>query len=228
MSYANYFSYVVCPANCNLEFFSSLEDRIIIPTMTMEYENGIIEHYNDPNSVIKDTVESKFQATDPQVCIEFLECHYDYYIKDYSNGEYFLMFVEELLQTIELQEKRKSNIQQWIETKRKEMNPNPTDQVTGKPIQAGEKIKWKGTPSQFGYLFLELVKHGFIDPPLYNGETNHTGLARLCYEYFDIDTTPGNLTKELKPDNKITGERKNTLSDTKRAKFTIPYLSDLA
>jgi len=119
-------------------------------------------------------------------------------------------------------------VKSWVSGKLNELNN------TGNPLQAGEKIKWKGTPSQFGYLFSELVKHGFIEPPLYNGETNYTGLAKLCYEYFDIEsepgkkTTPGNLTKELKPDNDKTGERKNTLSDTKRAKFNIPYLSDLA
>jgi len=105
-------------------------------------------------------------------------------------------------------------------------DPTAGDQVTGKPF---EKIKWKGKPSQFAFLFLELVKHGFIEPPFHRGESNnYTGLSRLCYQYFDIDTTPENLTKELKPDNEKTGTRKNTLSDTNRAKFTIPNLSDLA
>jgi hypothetical protein len=84
-----------------------------------------------------------------------------------------------------------------------------------------KKIKWNGTPSQFGYLFTELIKQGFIEPPLYNGEMNISGFSRLCWECFDINTTPQNLEKECNPN-------KNDLSETKRAKFTIPNLSDLA
>jgi len=83
------------------------------------------------------------------------------------------------------------------------------------------KIKWNGTPSQFGYLFTELIKQGFIEPPLYNGEMNIKGFARLCWECFNINTTPQNLEKECNPN-------KNDLSETKRAKFTIPNISDLA
>jgi len=94
--------------------------------------------------------------------------------------------------------------------------PKPEPNIGGAKT---EKIKWLGTPSLFGYLFLELVKHGFIEPPLYNGDPNYTGFARLCFQYFDIDTTPGNLIKEMNPE-------KNTLSDTKRLKF--PDLSELA
>ena len=87
-------------------------------------------------------------------------------------------------------------------------------------VDIRDKIKWLGTPSQFGYIFLELVKQGFIELTLHNGDSNFTELARRCYKYFDIDTTPENLKKEMNPN-------KNTLSDTKRAKFTIPNLSDL-
>ena len=109
----------------------------------------------------------------------------------------------------------KLQMTRYIEDCQNEIEPN------GKPIQAGEKIKWNGTPSQFGYLFLELVAKGFINPPLYNGESNYKGLSRQCYQYFEIKTTSGNIEKELNPD-------KNTLSDSKRAKFTIPDLSDMA
>lgn len=96
------------------------------------------------------------------------------------------------------------------------------------PGQSFDKIKWKGTPSQFGYLFLQLVEKGYIEPPLYNGDPNFTGLSRLCFQFFDIETTPGNLTKEMTPGTPKKGNDKNTLSQTKRAKFTIPNLSDLA
>jgi len=86
---------------------------------------------------------------------------------------------------------------------------------------ANEKIKWLGTPAQFGYIMTELIGKGFVEPPLYNGEPNFSGLTRLCFQAFNIDTTPGNLKNEMNP-------KRNTLSDTKRQKFTIPNISDLA
>jgi len=169
----------------------------------------------------------------PSACIEFLEYHYSQYLlKNPGKQINFIYFVEERLnktfgftyknpegdkfvtdeETIPLL--RQNLIREWIEKKKNEI------QVSEIPVKQGEKITWNGTPSQFGYLFLELVKNGFIEPPLYNGETNYTGFARLCFQYFDIDTTPGNLENQLNPN-------KNQLSDTKRAKFTIPDLSDL-
>lgn len=125
-----------------------------------------------------------------------------------------------------LTEKRRALIKEWITNKKKELTISPSFvQANSKP---SDKIKWVGSPSQFGYILLELVKHGFIEPPLYNGEPNFTGLAKLCYNCFSIDTSQENLIKEM---NQV----KNTLSDTKRAKikisdadFTIPDLSDLA
>jgi len=125
-----------------------------------------------------------------------------------------------------LSEKRRALIKEWVTNKKKELNPSLSlTQGTGKPT---DKIKWAGSPSQFGYIILELVKHGFIEPPLYHGETNFTGLAKLCFNNFNIDTSQENLIKEM-------NQAKNTLSDTKRAKikisdteFNIPDLSDLA
>ncbi len=85
-----------------------------------------------------------------------------------------------------------------------------------------EKIQWKGSPALFGYVFLELVDKGYIEPPLYAGDWNYQGLAKLCFQYFNVkNTTIENLIKEMNP-------KKNYISETKKAKFTIPPLSDLA
>jgi len=87
-------------------------------------------------------------------------------------------------------------------------------------LPQGNKINWKGSPALFGYIFMEFVKNGFIDPPLRSGEMNYAGFAKLCFTHFNVNNTPlENLIKEINP-------KKNTLSDTKRAKF--PNLSDLA
>jgi hypothetical protein len=68
---------------------------------------------------------------------------------------------------------------------------------------------------------LELIKKGYIEPALHNGESNFSGFARLCGEYFEIETTPSNLQRVLQ-------EGKNRLSQIKREKFRIPELNDLA
>lgn len=76
------------------------------------------------------------------------------------------------------------------------------------------KIKWLGTPSQFSYLFLELVKKGYIEQPLYRGETSPSRYAELCLNNFDIETTLNSLQTEFK--------NNSSLTDTYRSKFVIP------
>jgi hypothetical protein len=83
-----------------------------------------------------------------------------------------------------------------------------------------KKLKWNCSPSILGYLITELAKKGFIEYPLRGGEPNYTGLAKLCLELFDVETTPENLIREFNPN-------KMSLSETKRIKFRIPELSDV-
>ncbi|MCF8369436.1 MAG: hypothetical protein K9G76_10375 [Bacteroidales bacterium] len=82
------------------------------------------------------------------------------------------------------------------------------------------KIKWLGKPAHLGYIFSELAKNGFIELPVTNGEISYSKLGRILFNVFDIDTTSGNLEKEV-------NENKNTLSNSNKAKFTIPELSQI-
>jgi len=82
-----------------------------------------------------------------------------------------------------------------------------------------EKIKWNCSPAILGFLFGEFVKQNFIEPPLYNGEVNITGRAKLCWKYFEIQTESEEYF--------IKQFRNSILSDTKRQKFNIPALKDL-
>jgi len=93
--------------------------------------------------------------------------------------------------------------------------------LTTNPISQNtiEKIKWLGTPSQFSYLMLELAKRGFIEQPLYRGETSPSRYAELCYNNFEIETTLESLKTEFKKDSSLT--------DVYRAKFTIPDKIDI-
>jgi hypothetical protein len=94
-------------------------------------------------------------------------------------------------------------------------------------ISSWDRIKWRGSPAQFGYLFSELITHGFIDPPIHNGAWNYSAFARLCYQYFEISNKKGDLTtleylaKQCNPES-------CSLADTNREQFTIPDLKDLA
>jgi hypothetical protein len=148
--------------------------------------------------------------------LEFFEYHLIRYYQKHGNTRPFLYFLQEILPDFQsISDPRRKTIIDWIDAKKNEIK-NEVQQV-----QPLKKIKFNGTPSQFGYIFLELIKHGHVEPPLHNGEPNYAAFARLCFDYFDISTTLGNLTKELNPSS-------NKLSDTKRAKFSIPDLSDLA
>jgi len=109
----------------------------------------------------------------------------------------------------------------WIELeieKLKEMEKL----TSGAEVPTSKKIEWKGSPALFGYLFTELIKKGYIEPELHNGEMSYQGTAKLFFNHFNVNnTTFENLKNEMNPG-------KCKLSDTKRAKFTIPNLSDLA
>jgi hypothetical protein len=71
-----------------------------------------------------------------------------------------------------------------------------------------EKIKWKGKPSEFGFLINELISNGYIEPPMpIKGDKNKfkKRLTKLCYNAFRIpnldgsgETTEDNLYEEIK------------------------------
>jgi len=148
----------------------------------------------------------------------YLDYHYNKYLEKHSGeGIDFLYFVSDwILQPdpdIEIRATNEKFINEWIEEKH-------YPEVKGPGTQT-EKIKWNGSPEILGFLFLELVRKGYIDPPLFHGKPNFTGLSRLCGQYFEVNTTPGNLER-------VFNEENNTLTSWKREQFTIPLLSEIA
>jgi hypothetical protein len=78
------------------------------------------------------------------------------------------------------------------------------------------KLKWKGTPSQFGFIIDLLIKGEYLERP-----TNSFAKDADYYsEIFEIDTTPGTLAKEV-------SENTNSLNTENRKKFKIPPKKDL-
>lgn len=179
------------------------------------------EYYIKPlEKAFRDQYISKilFYLTPPSELKKFLDYHFFQY---QGTKEDFIYFAEwttgELKNLYSTHHKVSLSqdyifqiIKDWAEEKRSELK---TD---GKHLG---KIKWNGSPSVFGYLFLELVKNGFIEAPVRGGDPNYAGFAKQCFQHFELNTTLENLIKEMNPG-------KNTLSDTKRYKF--PNISDLA
>ena len=85
------------------------------------------------------------------------------------------------------------------------------------------KLNWLGSPSQFGYVFLELAKKGFIELPPTSGQGSYSRYAKVCWDLFDFQkaTTPENLQKEMNP-------TKNTLSESVRSKFEMPSQNEIS
>jgi hypothetical protein len=85
-----------------------------------------------------------------------------------------------------------------------------------------QKLKWLGKPEQFGYIFSELARQGFIEMPGTNGEGSYAKYAKVCFELFEFKTNSlDNLERVLNPE-------KNVLSDSNRAKISIPDIKDIS
>lgn len=80
-----------------------------------------------------------------------------------------------------------------------------------------KRLKWIGTPAQFGFMINELIGKGYIERP--TGSFNKD--AEFYLSLFDINTTVGNLANEV-------NENKNSLTGTNAAKFTIPHKDKLS
>ena len=98
------------------------------------------------------------------------------------------------------------------------------------PGQAIEKIKWLGSPEQFGFIFGELAAKGYIELPTKAGIGVFSKLADLCLQYFEITVTKGksagkqttkeNLQRALNPES-------NQLSDKGKNNLKLPPLKEL-
>lgn len=63
-------------------------------------------------------------------------------------------------------------------------------------LAINDRIKWKGKPSQFGFFVLELIGKGWIELPT----KSHNKSAEFLLKLFDVDTSKGNLSKEINID----------------------------
>lgn len=73
-----------------------------------------------------------------------------------------------------------------------------------------KKLTWKGTPSQFGFIFQELCQKGYIELPKISKKRQ----AKLLFEMFDFNSTIGTIENEIGMSNSLTVD--------KQKKFKIP------
>lgn len=88
-----------------------------------------------------------------------------------------------------------------------------SNKTTSEPIR---KLKWEGTPSQFGFIIDMLIQGGYLKRPT----SSYKKDAEYYSKIFDIDTTKGTLEKEL-------SEKTNSIITKNRKKIIIPPKDEL-
>ena len=92
---------------------------------------------------------------------------------------------------------------------------NTSDEIIT-PNSTINKLKWNGTPSQFGFILQELIGKGWIERPT----NSHKKDAEFIMQLFEINTTIGNLENEINPN-------KNSLTSNNSMMFKIPNINKL-
>lgn len=147
----------------------------------LEIQDGIKERIEDIDSIIKLTAELNFIKSK----ITELENN----LGGNKNNQ-----ANELI--IESESKSENNID------------NVGTKSTGNETQ---KLKWLGTPSQFGFIIQELIGKGYLDRPTSSNQQD----AKIYLSIFNINTTEGTLAKELSENtNSITPENAGKLKMT--------------
>lgn len=173
---------------------------------------------------LQDKYFNKLIRLIPSDCLDFLQYHFDVYKGNKINFIWFTenSFIEPLEDSDSyggddrrrlVNDPKKKIIDEWIANKQLELKAE-------EPKQQFEKIKWKGTPAIFTFLFRELVDKGYIEPPIYGTEWTYSGFAKQCLEHFEIDVDHEYFARSMR--------NPEGLVNTKKNKFRIPNLSELA
>jgi hypothetical protein len=80
-------------------------------------------------------------------------------------------------------------------------------------LQQPFKLKWIGTPAQFGFFIQELIGKGYLAKPT----KSYAKDAEVYLSCFEISAKQSTIEKEISP-----ADAQNSLSPTNRSKFKIP------
>ena len=109
---------------------------------------------------------------------------------------------------------------QFLKEKKIEINTPKLENIN-EPLSEtiktnNQKLKWKGTPSQFGFIIDLLIQGGYLEKPT----SSFAKDANFYLQFFDIETTNTTLAKEL-------SEGTNSLATKNRNRITIPHKDKL-
>jgi hypothetical protein len=118
------------------------------------------------------------------------------------------LFIEEInvINNLYISETKKEILLQDFQKKDETMQEREI-----KHLNNEQKLVWKGTPSQFGFIIDRLIKGGFLDKPT----SSFAKDAAFFLRHFEIDCTEQTLAKEL-------SENTNSLETNNRKKISIP------
>lgn len=149
-----------------------------------------------------DEIKEKSKLLDPleiPLFYQSLKSQISEPLKDFNDSKYFNYINKFIFKYINFINILDENYN--LETRKLPTAPAESKQI--EPKTKLNKIKWLGTPSQFSHIFLELANNDYIETPKHEKDMDKTNFARLCFEHFDIDTTPGNLEKEFRSDSNL-------------------------
>jgi hypothetical protein len=106
----------------------------------------------------------------------------------------------------------KSKINELTEGEKKELN-----EIMPSIHTPTTKLKWLGTPAQFGFIIQELIGKGYLERPT----SSFAKDAKIFLSIFDIETTEQTLAKEL-------SDKTNSISPDNARLLSISYKSKLS
>ena len=98
---------------------------------------------------------------------------------------------------------------------------NASPIITTKAIEMSSKIKWNGSPAHLALLFHELANKGYIEIPSTRGTGSYSKVADLCMSIFEVEGSEASIKKAFTP------TRVSQMSDTTKAKLSLPPLSEI-
>lgn len=193
-------------------------ESILLKQVNEDYKNGfnypLRHYYNHVIDAFKHMLrENGWRYLKQEKTIRFKN-----YDGGFSNEEIGIEVYQELIEQIQ-ELIQNIEIERYCIKKLAEINVLSITETEPTELK---KIKWLGTPSQFGFIMERLITNGFIENPYPKSfEKNATNFLQM----FEIqglkgETTIGTLTKELSPQG-------NSLTMDKQRLFRIPRIEEV-
>jgi hypothetical protein len=186
------------PTRKSPKFHQPLFEQIIIENIANGMDFNLSEIQDEYKLYLKEKHKNFHYSNLPNITLEKLE---EQIGEIATNSEIYRQLNEKLEQI-----------------KHQSIDRNKEDKIQDIIGNTTVKLKWLGTPSQFGFIIQELIGKGFIERP----SSSYPKDAAVYLNLFEIETTAATLAKEIS-----TGEGQNSLSSNSRAHIKIPQIGRL-